>query len=237
MLNPRNHGDGAWIYLAGLGGGLVSGDRYAVDVDAGRGVTALISTQASTKVYRSSEGCSQTLRCSVADEGCLAVLPDPVVCFEGARYTQRIEIDLAPDASAILLDGFTCGRSARGERWKFDRYESRSTLTRGGRVLFADAVRLDPAHGSLAARMGRFEVFLSLLAIGPRVAAVRDSILRDTPSPGADDAAIAAASPIGADGAFLRVAGVSFEQASRLFRPSFAAMTELLGDDPFARKW
>jgi urease accessory protein len=237
LLNPRNHGHGAWVYLSGFGGGLVSGDRYEIDVDAESGTTALISTQASTKVYRSSAGCSQSVRCRVGEDASLLLLPDPVVCFEGARYTQRIDVDLAPGASALVFDGFTCGRSARGERWKFHRYESRSTLTRAGRPVFVDAVRLDPSHGPIAARMGRFEVVLSLVAIGARFGAVREAMMRDAPRPRAGDAAIAAASPIGADGAVLRVAGASFEDASRLFRPSFALMKEVLGDDPFARKW
>jgi urease accessory protein len=237
VLNPRNHGHGAWVYLAGFGGGLVSGDRYEVDVDTGPGATALVTTQASTKVYRSTDGCSQAFRCSVADEGCLVLLPDPVVCFEGASYQQRVDVDLAPTASAILFDGYTCGRGARDEKWKFRHYGSRTTLARGGRVSFIDAVQLDPAQGSISARMGRFEVVLSLFVIGPRVAAVRESILRDAPRPGRDAPAIAAVSPVGSDGAILRAAGVSFEETSRLFRSSFTIMTELLGDDPFARKW
>jgi urease accessory protein len=237
VLTPRNHGQGAWIYLAGLGGGLVSGDRYQIEIEARDGSTALVTTQASTKVYRSSTGSSQDLRCRVADGGLLVLLPDPVVCFGGARYAQRTEVDLAPGASAIILDGFTCGRGARGERWKFDRYESRSSLKRGNRETFVEAVRLDPAHGPLGVRMGRFDVVLSLVAVGPRAASVRDAILHETPRPALRDAALGAASPIGSDGAVLRVVAERFEHGTRLFRPSFAALTKLLGDDPFVRKW
>jgi urease accessory protein len=215
----------------------VSGDRYEVDVEAGRGASAMLSTQASTKVYRSTAPCSQSLRCKVADDALLALLPDPVVCFAGARYAQRIDVDLAPRASIAILDGYTCGRGARGERWSFARYESRVAVTRGDRPLFVDAVRLDPEHGALPARMSRFEAVVSLVAIGPAVAEVREAILGETRRPTRDATAVAAASPIGRDGAVLRVAGTSFEEASRVFRSCFASLTALLGDDPFARKW
>jgi urease accessory protein len=236
LLTPKNHGDAAWVFLASFGGGLVDGDALDVRIDAGEDTSAFISTQASTKVYRSPSGCSQLLAARVADGAALAVVPDPVVCFAGAKYVQSIDIDLAPTASLLLFDGYTCGRAARGERWRFARYASRTTVSRSGRAVLIDAARLDSAYGPIADRMGRFNVLLSLLAVGPRFASVRDAILADKPHSGRD-ATIAASSPIGTDGAILRVAADRSESASRVFRSSFVALAQVLGDDPLARKW
>ena len=237
LLAPRNHGDAAWVFLATLGGGLVDGDRLEVGIDVGSGATALIATQASTKVYRSPSGCAQRLSARVADGAALAVLPDPVVCFAGARYAQQVDVELAPDASLMLLDGYTCGRGARGERWKFSRYASRTTVTRRGERAVVDATRLEPAHGSIVRRMGRFEVVLSLLVLGPRFEPVRDALVGQAFAAGASGGVIASASPLGADGVVARVAAEHFEQASHAFRSSFIRLARLLGDDPFARKW
>jgi len=237
LLTPRNHGDAAWVFLVGLGGGLVDGDRFEVRIDAGKGTSALILSQASTKIYRSPGGCSQRLVAHVADGASLAILPDPVVCFAGARYRQEIDVELAPQASLLLWDGYTCGRSARGERWTFSRYASRTRVTRSGRPVLVDATVLDPAHGAIADRMGRFDVILSLLALGEAFAPIRAAILAETPSPVTEGETLAAASPLGPDAAILRVAATRFENASRVFRPSFRALARLLGDDPFARKW
>lgn len=237
VLTPRNHGNFAWVFLANFGGGLVDGDRIAVEVDVGEGASALLGTQASTKVYRSARGCSQDLRARVADRGALAILPDPVVCFAGARYSQNIDVALAPGGSLVLLDGYTCGRSARGERWQFTRYASRTCVTRGGLCAALDATRLDAEAGPIAERMGRFEVLFTLLAIGPRVAQFRESLLALATGPTPDAPAIAAASPIGNEGAILRVAAERVQGAMHLLRPSLAALAELFGDDPFARKW
>ena len=237
VLTPRNHGSFAWVFLANFGGGLVDGDRIAVEVDVGEGASALLGTQASTKVYRSARGCSQDLRARVADRGALAILPDPVVCFAGARYSQKIDIALAPGGSLVLLDGYTCGRSARGERWQFTRYASRTRVTRGGLCAALDTTRLDAEAGPIAERMGRFDVLLTLLAIGPRVAQLRESLLALATGPAAGAPAIAAASPIGNEGAILRVTAERVQGAMHLLRPSLAALAELFGDDPFARKW
>jgi urease accessory protein len=237
LLTPRNHGGFAWAFLANLGGGLVDGDRLTVEMDVGEGASALLGTQASTKVYRSPRGCSQSLDARVASGGVLVIVPDPVVCFAGANYAQSIHIALDPTASLVLLDGYTCGRSARGERWEFARYASRTTVVRDGVCTVVDATLLDGEELSIAERMGRFDVLLTLLAIGPHVASVRESILASgaPPSPGAP--AIAAASPIRNDGAILRVAAERLQAATRLFQPSLAALATLLGDNPFERKW
>ena len=237
ILMPRNHGHAAWLFTASLGGGLVDGDHLDVGVEVAPGATAFLGTQASTKVYRSPDGCSQRLRAKVAAGASLAWAPDPVVCFDGARYAQRTEVSLGPGASVLLFDGYSCGRSARGERWAFSRYASRTTITQGGVAALIDATLLDPLHGPIADRMGRFDVVLSLVALGPRFAAVRAAMLACGEASGFDASVIAAASPLGVDGCIVRVAAERFEGASRVLRSSFRALAEMLGDDPFARKW
>ena len=257
LLTPGNHGDAAWVFLASLGGGLLDGDRIDVDVDVGEGASALLGTQASTKIYRSpasGPGSSQRLSARVAAGAVLTIVPDPVVCFAEARYEQTIDIELAPSASLWLVDGYSCGRSARGERWAFSRYASRTTIRRAGARAIVDATRLDPDHGSLAERMGRFDVVLSLLVVGPRFAHVREAMLASArgaafqesargaafqaPSPSPPTGvAVVSASPL-ADGAcVIRVAAERFESASHALRSSFALLAGVLGDDPFARKW
>src|SRR6516162_9504674 len=51
VLNPKNAGESAWVYLATYGGGLVGGDALDISIDVGQGAAALVATQASTKVY------------------------------------------------------------------------------------------------------------------------------------------------------------------------------------------
>ncbi len=240
LLEPRNHGAGAWVFLASLGGGLVDGDRIVTRVDAREGTTAFIGTQGSTKVYRSPRGCSQRFHVRIERDAALAIAPDPVVCFAGARYAQEIDVTMDAGASLFLLDSYTCGRSARGERWAFSRFASRTTIEKGGARVLSDATLLDPGHGSVAERMGRFDVVLSLVVLGPRFARVRESLLALGQAPlerGPAIRCLAAASPVAGDGVFLRVAAERFELASSLLRPSFVELAAVLGDDPFARKW
>lgn len=237
VLMPNNHGHAAWLFLVSLGGGLVDGDRVAVSVEVEDRAAALVGTQASTKIYRSPRGCQQDLDVRAGAGSTVVLVPDPVVCFAGARYRQRNHVALARDASLVILDGYTCGRSARGERWRFDLFDTRTTIERDGRPVIVDACRLDPAHGSLADRMGYVDVVLTLMTVGPAFSRLREVMLACGATPARSDRQVVAASPVGHDGAVLRVAAERFERASYLLRPSFAELARGLGDDPFARKW
>src|SRR5439155_3199094 len=81
VLNPNTAGRAAWACLATYGGGLVSGDALQIGLETGPGAAALVTTQASTKVYRSEAGASQRLHARAAAESLLVLLPDPVTCF------------------------------------------------------------------------------------------------------------------------------------------------------------
>ena len=75
LLHPKNAGSAAWVYAATYGGGLLGGDAISVEAVVGDGARALISTQASTKVYRSDASASQRLRVHAGDDSLLALLP------------------------------------------------------------------------------------------------------------------------------------------------------------------
>lgn len=234
VLLPRNHGHAVWAFLSSHGGGLVDGDDTALAVRVGEGASALLTTQASTKVYRSPGGCSQRVDAEVAAGGLLVVMPAPVVCFAGARLEQSVVVRLGDGASVVLVDAMTCGRAARGERWAFARYRSVLEVHRGARRIVRDAIELDAAHGALAPRLGRFDALATVIAIGPR--APLAPAAPPTPDASALPPWVAATSPL-AEGTLVRAAARSVDALHRGLRALLAEIPALLGDDPFARTW
>src|SRR5690242_8479859 len=79
LFTTRNHAGACWVYAATLGGGFVGGDAIRMALSVGPAATALLTTQASTKVYRSLRPASQQISAIVHEDGLLAVVPDPVV--------------------------------------------------------------------------------------------------------------------------------------------------------------
>lgn len=166
------------VCLVTFGGGLVDGDAIDVDLHVDRGATLVVFTQSSTKVFRGRA--RQNVRAHV--EGTLVLLADPVAAFADAHYTQRVDVTVAGEGSCVLLDGFTSGRAAFGERWAMGGLDLATSLRRtsdelGPSLVARDALRLDAADGSIADRMAQFEASLSIIAYGPRVAPVIAGIL------------------------------------------------------------
>jgi urease accessory protein len=214
LRTPRLRRDAASAFVGSLGGGFVDGDAVSLDILVRRGATLVVTTQASTKVYRGARGATQTVDARVEEGGLLELVPDPLACFAGSRYAQETRVRLeGARASVVIVDTLTCGRRAFGERWAFARYASRLTVLRDGRAALADATLLDASHGSIAERMGRWDVFATVVAAGPRAEGVARAMLA---AHGAnDDGAVVAASPLRGGGAIARIVAVSAEASTR----------------------
>ncbi len=133
ILNPQSGRTTAWVYLATYGGGLVGGDAIDVRLDVQPRARAVITTQGSTKVYRSAKPASQRMSGHVSEHALLVVAPDPTVCFAGCTFRQTQCYQVSAGGNLVVLDWMTCGRHAMGERWAFDGYESRLEIWRGDR--------------------------------------------------------------------------------------------------------
>jgi len=239
LLTPANHGRAAWIYTSSFGGGLVDGDRIAMDVEVGRGAAAYLSTQASTKIYRSPGGTSTEVHARVAADGLLVVAPDPVVCFSGARYRQVQNFELADHAALAMLDWVSSGRHAAGERWAFDEYHSQISVRIGGRLVVHDALALRAADGSLRERLGRFNVLAIAVLAGTTLAAAASALVAKAsalPVLKRPDQLVAATA-LGDYGCIVRFADTSVERVGRTIREFLSFLPALLGDDPWTRKW
>jgi urease accessory protein len=222
LRTPRVRGEAAWAFVGSLGGGLVHGDALRLAVTVARDATAVVTTQASTKVFRGALGATQETEARVEEGALLVWRPDPLACFAGARYAQAMRVILEGDASLVLEDTLTCGRRAAGERWAFARYGSRLVLERGGRAVLVDAMLLDSAHGSVAQRMGKWDVMATVVAVGPRAESVARAMLS---AHGArDGGAVVAASALRGGGAIARVVAESVEAAQRATRGLVASV-------------
>jgi urease accessory protein len=162
-----------------LGGGLVDGDEIDLDIEVEVGATLVVFTQSPTKVFRGFS--RQSLSARV--DGTLVLLPDPVAAFADARYEQRVDVALGANGGCVLLDGYTSGRPAYGDCWAMKSLDLRTTISHEGRTLLADALRFDSADGPIAERVGRFDAFATLVAVGRGAGPVASSILREAPAP------------------------------------------------------
>lgn len=242
LLTPRSRGQSAWAYTSSFGGGLVAGDQTQIKLHLGEGARCFLGTQASTKVYRNParRACGHVTSATLAENSLLIFAPDPVQPFAGSSYSQRQEFHLATAAGLVLVDWFSAGRAARGERWAFNHFQSRNDIFIGGERVFMDSLLLNPSEAApLSAHVtGRFNCFATLLLMGEQLKnAAADLLAQVSTMPVKRSAPLICSASAIRHGTVLRVAGEEVEAVGRELHQHLMFACELLGDDPWARKW
>ena len=242
LLCPRSRGDSVWAYTSSFGGGMLGGDQTRLDVRVGQGARCFLSTQAATKVYRNPRRlpCGHVTRASLDSGAALVFAPDPVQPFAGSSYEQVQEWRLAPDSGLVLLDWFSAGRMARGERWQFDHFRSRNDVFIGEKRVLVDSIVLEGGDDLRRSphRTGKYECFAMLLFIGAPWQPFAKELLQDVGSRpvASGQSLLYSVSPV-RDGALLRVAGERTEEVSRELQRHLQLISVALGDNPWIRKW
>ncbi|MCS0503651.1 urease accessory protein UreD [Ancylobacter mangrovi] len=97
----------ATLYLQSSSGGMYTGDRLALEIEAGAGAQAHVTSQAATVVHRT-PGNEARLSTAIRlrDDAFLALTNDPFILFPDAHLHVATEVTLAAGARAILADGF-----------------------------------------------------------------------------------------------------------------------------------
>src|ERR1700736_2472352 len=154
----------ALVHLHNVSGGLLGGDHLALVVDVGAGACVQITTTGATRVYRArveAPATTQSNEIAVGENALLEYLPDALIPFAGARFSQRTRIRLAAGAGLFWWEILAPGRQARGEIFEYERVELRTDLTASGRLFATERVRLEPRNRSVLslARLGAYRTW------------------------------------------------------------------------------
>lgn len=171
--SPEDHGlSGVFVNTAG---GIAGGDRFGIDIVAGEGTALTMTTAAAEKVYRAGGPAAELNIALKAEAGArLAWLPQETILFDRARILRRIDIDLADDAKLLLCEIVVFGRAAMGERMLHGEFVDRWRLRRGGRLVFAETIRLD---GDIGAKLAQSAIAKGGVAIGTALIVPGDEVL------------------------------------------------------------
>lgn len=136
---PKTTGDPLEAVLINTAGGLTGGDRLDWEVVVGAGASAAVTTQACEKIYRASSGTAEVrCRLTVAAGGRLGWLPQETIVYDNSAFRRAIEVDLAPEAEALILEATLFGRQATGETVRCAHFSDRWRVRYAGRLVHAE---------------------------------------------------------------------------------------------------
>ncbi|MCK1395271.1 urease accessory protein UreD [Bradyrhizobium sp. 1] len=172
---PSPEDDGLSGVFVNTAGGVAGGDCFDIDIAAGQGSRLTLTTAAAEKVYRAPGGAAQlNIALKVGAGAHLGWLPQETILFDRARVHRRFNIELDETASLLLCEIVVFGRTAMGERMEQGEFVDRWRLRRGGRLVFAETVRLD---GNIGAKLGRSAFANGGAAIGTALIVPGDEAL------------------------------------------------------------
>jgi urease accessory protein len=172
---PSPEADGLSAVFVNTAGGVAGGDRFDIEIVAGEGSRLVVTTAAAEKVYRAEGPAAQlNIALKAAAGSHLAWLPQETILFDRARVSRRIDIELAEGASLLLCEIVVFGRSAMGERMRHGEFVDRWRMRRGGRLVFAENIRLD---GDIGEKLSRSAIAKGGVAIGTALIVPGDEAL------------------------------------------------------------
>ncbi|TIP01578.1 MAG: urease accessory protein UreD [Mesorhizobium sp.] len=142
---PAVQGDPLEAVLINTAGGMTGGDRLGWTIEVGAEASASITTQACEKVYRAAADRAETnVGLRVGPGGRLAWLPQETIVFDRAAFARTLDVDLAEDAEALVLEATLFGRLAMGERTVRGSFHDRWRVRQGGVLVHAEDFRIGP---------------------------------------------------------------------------------------------
>ena len=180
MLPP---GAGCEMVLLNTSGGLTGGDRMEISVSQDADTRLVATTQTAERAYRSVTGRAAVLaRFEVASGAHLDWLPQETILFDRAALLREQEIALTGDATCLWVETLVLGRAAMGEVVRQLDLTDRRRVTRDGRPVFMENLRL--ADAALAAdhmaTLAGCRAFATLVLVAPdagdRLGRARDAL-------------------------------------------------------------
>ena len=142
---PRSHGRATLeAVLINTSGGLAGGDRIDCRVQVGENASAVVTTQACERAYRTlGETARVNVTLTVEAGARLDWLPQETILYDRSSLTRRLEADVAPGGTLLVVEAVLLGRLAHGETVRETAFRDRWRIRRGGKLIFAEDTRLD----------------------------------------------------------------------------------------------
>ena len=163
-------------------GGILGGDVLNITAHVGDNAHALLTTPGAGKWYRANGFVSQQQVSLTATAGAaLEWLPQETIFFNDADVRMEHQVELAADATYIGGEILCFGRTASGESFTHGRVSQRTSIRRGGKLVWFEqgALRANTSSMTSPLALAGFTVSATLIAVGLPINAAFLSELRE----------------------------------------------------------
>jgi len=170
--------DGAALaHLHNVSGGLLGGDQLVLKVNVLARAQVQLTTTGATRIYRPGREAlpaAQSNEFTVNEAALLEYVPDAVIPYAGARFSQTTTIHLARGAGLFWWEILAPGREARGESFAYESVKMKTDVIALGQPIASERVRIEPRGRSTQSfgRLGPYRTWATfcIARVGPSAA-------------------------------------------------------------------
>lgn len=160
-------------FLMQLGGGIVEGERYNINVELKENVRAIVTTQAASKVYKceNSYESFQETTLKLEENSILEYITDPVILYKNAVYRQENNIYMTKSSTLIYTDGITSGWSPDKKRFQYEKAKLKTNIYMDGVPVLLDNMLINPREDDIDGLgfMEGYKNFATLIILDDRI--------------------------------------------------------------------
>jgi len=170
VLLPKSFDAPQEAVFINTSGGVTGGDRLAYSASVAAGARLDVTTQAAERIYRAAGGAAVIENTVTLEDGChLDWLPQETILFDGSALKRQLNIEMGERAHLLALETLVFGRKAMGETLRTAVVADAWRIRRGGRLIYADALRFDAAGvgAQTGATLGGNRALATLVMVAP----------------------------------------------------------------------
>ncbi len=159
--------------IISVGGGILQGDRYRIDIKVGEGACAHVTSQSANRVHQMDANyASQYQNVTLGPGSYLEYLPDFTIPYRNSRFINHTDVVIPEDATLLYGEMILAGRKHHHEleRFGFDLLSIAVAARRpDGRKVFAEKIlieRDDPTIDYPAVMQG-YAAFGNIICLTP----------------------------------------------------------------------
>lgn len=160
-------------FLMQLGGGIVEGEKYNINVELKENVRAIVTTQAASKVYKceNSYESFQETTLKLEENSILEYITDPVILYKDAVYRQENNIYMTKSSTLIYTDRITSGWSPDKKRFQYEKAKLKTNIYMDGVPVLLDNMLINPREDDIDGLgfMEGYKNFATLIILDDRI--------------------------------------------------------------------
>lgn len=149
IMKPFENRDGSIaVMLLQASAGIMEGDRQLLSLHVKKGARLTFLSQSYDKVHPMNDGWAERrMDVHVESGGCFCLKPQPMIPYTHSKFKSHIRVDLDDESAKFSMSEIlTCGRLGHNEeRFQFDLYKNLVEIRRGGKLIYRDNTKYQPA--------------------------------------------------------------------------------------------